>query len=445
MNPFVSFLNSNTHTDHCLLASSKTPTTAPNQSTRRGGGSGGGGNSSGSSNASSSKKNAWQQRRQEENTPRGGGAGGGGGGRQTNPPPPPFQLPLSLITPPPTNNSDSLPLTSPLPPLPPLSSSSSTFFSGESLRINFLLILKTVVETDGHLLDSDGVEMRAVRAFQSLSAEAQQCFVRLYLRKGPWFRLDQLVEKHHQRQQRQEQRQNQQQSAEKEDGVEEEEEGGEDEGMDGVTAATTDNKKSAHDYADESMLLSSWIRSMAGAGLVEVTPSLSPPSPPPLHPPPPPSFLLLPPPLPCLPSAEAAKGEEGADARAGAGVTMPGLSPPLLPPLIFNLDWTNTKTPSHTNGTLLGDTSVTATTTTASTIATNDTLLLSNYQDCLIADLDEKEYCGQPNDDDGHEKEGEEEGARGRGGGGGLRSILTSPSVLCVPDLKQLAADLVRA
>ncbi|KAL3146511.1 hypothetical protein ABBQ32_000762 [Trebouxia sp. C0010 RCD-2024] len=62
--------------------------------------------------------------------------------------------------------------------------------TGACLRTNFLLMADIVVKQDGHLLVED--EKQLLQRFQGLDDEAQCLFLRLFLRKGPWFRLDTL-------------------------------------------------------------------------------------------------------------------------------------------------------------------------------------------------------------------------------------------------------------
>ncbi|KAL8122270.1 hypothetical protein AgCh_018858 [Apium graveolens] len=52
---------------------------------------------------------------------------------------------------------------------------------------NFILMLQEVLKTNPHLLTTD--EKTFLESFLSLSEDGQRLFVRLYTRKGPWFRL----------------------------------------------------------------------------------------------------------------------------------------------------------------------------------------------------------------------------------------------------------------
>ncbi|DBA85769.1 hypothetical protein WJX77_002675 [Trebouxia sp. C0004] len=63
--------------------------------------------------------------------------------------------------------------------------------TGACLRSNFLLMADIVVNEDMHLLDDQ--ETQLLTSFKALGDEAQCLFLRLFLRKGPWFRLNTLV------------------------------------------------------------------------------------------------------------------------------------------------------------------------------------------------------------------------------------------------------------
>lgn len=55
---------------------------------------------------------------------------------------------------------------------------------------NFKIIIQTVLEHHSHLFT--GEEKTFLESFQSLSADSQRLFIRLYQRKGPWFRMSNL-------------------------------------------------------------------------------------------------------------------------------------------------------------------------------------------------------------------------------------------------------------
>ncbi|KAG6543623.1 hypothetical protein Mapa_014986 [Marchantia paleacea] len=55
---------------------------------------------------------------------------------------------------------------------------------------NFLAVMRTVLERDSHLFKDQ--EKYFLGTFCSLSGDAQRLFIRLYQRKGPWFRLSSL-------------------------------------------------------------------------------------------------------------------------------------------------------------------------------------------------------------------------------------------------------------
>ena len=59
------------------------------------------------------------------------------------------------------------------------------------LRDNFCELLKSVWETDPLLVDKEEADFR--RRYERLSFEAQVLLVRLFMRKGPWFRVQQLA------------------------------------------------------------------------------------------------------------------------------------------------------------------------------------------------------------------------------------------------------------
>ncbi|KAE8726481.1 Fanconi-associated nuclease 1-like protein [Hibiscus syriacus] len=56
---------------------------------------------------------------------------------------------------------------------------------------NFCLLLKEVLTSSPHLFKED--EKKFIESFTSLSEDAQRLFVRLYTRKGPWFRLSTIM------------------------------------------------------------------------------------------------------------------------------------------------------------------------------------------------------------------------------------------------------------
>ncbi|KAK8572824.1 hypothetical protein V6N13_048390 [Hibiscus sabdariffa] len=56
---------------------------------------------------------------------------------------------------------------------------------------NFCMLLKEVLTSSPHLFKED--EKKLVESFTSLSEDAQRLFVRLYTRKGPWFRLSTIM------------------------------------------------------------------------------------------------------------------------------------------------------------------------------------------------------------------------------------------------------------
>eukprot|EP00271_Cylindrocystis_brebissonii_P007485 TRINITY_DN21055_c0_g1_i1.p1 TRINITY_DN21055_c0_g1~~TRINITY_DN21055_c0_g1_i1.p1 ORF type:complete len:1170 (-),score=184.47 TRINITY_DN21055_c0_g1_i1:4-3513(-) len=72
----------------------------------------------------------------------------------------------------------------------------STDAAGEGKRTrggyqaNFLYMLDTVLERDGHLFDED--ETRLLSSFKKLPEDAQRLFLRIVQRKGPWFRVGSL-------------------------------------------------------------------------------------------------------------------------------------------------------------------------------------------------------------------------------------------------------------
>ncbi|BBM97433.1 fanconi-associated nuclease 1 [Marchantia polymorpha subsp. ruderalis] len=55
---------------------------------------------------------------------------------------------------------------------------------------NFLAVMRTVLERDSHLFEDQ--EKHFLGTFYALSGDAQRLFIRLYQRKGPWFRLSSL-------------------------------------------------------------------------------------------------------------------------------------------------------------------------------------------------------------------------------------------------------------
>jgi Fanconi-associated nuclease 1 len=55
---------------------------------------------------------------------------------------------------------------------------------------NFKIVIQTVLEHHSHLFTSE--EKTFLESFQSLSADSQKLFIRLYQRKGPWFRMSNL-------------------------------------------------------------------------------------------------------------------------------------------------------------------------------------------------------------------------------------------------------------
>ncbi|KAL0053594.1 hypothetical protein WJX82_008086 [Trebouxia sp. C0006] len=59
--------------------------------------------------------------------------------------------------------------------------------TGACLRSNFLLMADIVANQDMHLLVDQ--EMQLLTSFKALTDEAQCLFLRLFLRKGPWFRM----------------------------------------------------------------------------------------------------------------------------------------------------------------------------------------------------------------------------------------------------------------
>jgi fanconi-associated nuclease 1 len=63
--------------------------------------------------------------------------------------------------------------------------------TGERLRHNFLTLIDTVLEHDGHLLDNNE-EIVFIDAFKALQPPSQCLFLRLFLRKGSMFRLASL-------------------------------------------------------------------------------------------------------------------------------------------------------------------------------------------------------------------------------------------------------------
>ncbi|CAM6105052.1 unnamed protein product [Calypogeia fissa] len=69
------------------------------------------------------------------------------------------------------------------------SSSLQLPFSGtvSKYQENFLYILQMILERDSHLFKDQ--EKAFLESFKSLSDDAQRLFIRLYQRKGPWFRL----------------------------------------------------------------------------------------------------------------------------------------------------------------------------------------------------------------------------------------------------------------
>ncbi|KAA3484083.1 fanconi-associated nuclease 1-like protein isoform X2 [Gossypium australe] len=56
---------------------------------------------------------------------------------------------------------------------------------------NFCLLLKEVLTSSPHLFTKD--EKKFIESFTSLSEDSQRLFVRLYTRKGPWFRLSTIM------------------------------------------------------------------------------------------------------------------------------------------------------------------------------------------------------------------------------------------------------------
>ncbi|GKV25046.1 hypothetical protein SLEP1_g34555 [Rubroshorea leprosula] len=58
-------------------------------------------------------------------------------------------------------------------------------------QINFCLLLQEVLRSNPHLF-TDG-EIKFLESFASLSEDSQRLFVRLYPRKGPWFRLSTIL------------------------------------------------------------------------------------------------------------------------------------------------------------------------------------------------------------------------------------------------------------
>ncbi|KAK9829081.1 hypothetical protein WJX72_003785 [[Myrmecia] bisecta] len=62
--------------------------------------------------------------------------------------------------------------------------------TGEILRTNFLLIADLVREQDGHLLTAE--ELLLLDAFKALGPVAQSLYLRLFQRRGPWFRVQTL-------------------------------------------------------------------------------------------------------------------------------------------------------------------------------------------------------------------------------------------------------------
>ncbi|XWS13293.1 hypothetical protein CRYUN_Cryun36dG0025000 [Craigia yunnanensis] len=56
---------------------------------------------------------------------------------------------------------------------------------------NFCLLLKEVLTSSPHLFTED--EKKFIESFTSLSEDSQRLFVRLYTRKGPWFRLSTIM------------------------------------------------------------------------------------------------------------------------------------------------------------------------------------------------------------------------------------------------------------
>eukprot|EP01018_Ginkgo_biloba_P025395 Gb_10162 [translate_table: standard] len=55
---------------------------------------------------------------------------------------------------------------------------------------NFKILIQTVLEHDSHLFTNN--EKTFLASFQSLSGDAQRLFIRIYQRKGPWFRTSSL-------------------------------------------------------------------------------------------------------------------------------------------------------------------------------------------------------------------------------------------------------------
>ena len=55
---------------------------------------------------------------------------------------------------------------------------------------NFFLIVDTVLDRDGHLFTED--ERRVIRIFECLLREEQRLYIRMFNRRGPYFRLDRL-------------------------------------------------------------------------------------------------------------------------------------------------------------------------------------------------------------------------------------------------------------